>query len=109
MGQIIIGEKDRVLIWYDRARKAYCVKEIALHDKDTAELLKRVSEFIATLNAGDIPKIVEVCAQDVKYKCEECGLAQITAFSEQPERYRIPCYSCKKWTWHTKTKVPERG
>jgi hypothetical protein len=108
MGQIIIGEKDRALIVYNRELKKYQVKELTLHDKNTAELLKRVSEFIATLNAGDIPKIVEVCAQDVKYKCEECGLAQITAFSEHPERNRIPCYTCKKWTWHTKTRIPER-
>jgi rRNA maturation protein Nop10 len=106
MTDLKIDEKDKVVIRKNHKTGEYEVKEVVLHDVETADLLKRAYKILGDLKAGKLPMIIaEVEGGTLKYKCDVCGLTQINSFNDMPDRNRLPCPRCAVWTWHNKVKV----
>lgn len=104
MEAVKIDEKDKVLIAFDKTQNKYFVKEVAIHDKDLAQLFIRAKQVIEQLNSGVVPYI---CAPKVEVKnwrfaCEKCGSKEIPAFADSPESMGLYCPSCKRWLNHKK-------
>jgi hypothetical protein len=104
---IVIDQKDTVEIRRDR-KGEYYIGEIRLHDKDTANLLKRANELLGQLRMGRAPFIKsEPCAPQYEFVCQVCG-AKAAGFEEQPDTIRFACNSEKcggyvrTWVKHKK-------
>ena len=105
---IVVSEKDKISIRRDRAGDYY-IGEIVVHDKDTANLLRRANELLDQLRTGKKPFIKsEPCAPQYEFVCQTCG-AKAAGFEEQPEVIRFACNSeqCKGYvrTWKKQPKA----
>jgi hypothetical protein len=103
MEALRIDEKDKVLIAFDKVSSKYFVKEVAIHDKDLAQLFLRAKLVIEQLNGGKVPFIVTPSeTKNYRYQCSMCSSREIPAFTDSLDSFNTYCPQCKRWREHKK-------
>lgn len=98
MTDLKIDEKDKVVIRKNHKTGEYQIKELVLHDINTANLLKQANNLLEQLKEGKI-KVCE--SKTLTASCIRCGNT-ITTFENRPVKEFLPCPKCGVWTEHKK-------
>lgn len=99
MADLKIDEKDKVVIRKNHKTGEFEIKELVIHDLDTAKLLKRANELLTQLKAGKLPYIETGV---LKFVCSGCD-SKVPGFENRPEEYYY-CAKCGKWTFWKKVR-----
>jgi len=103
-----LDEKDKAIVFFSSKSGKYLIKEVVLHDKNTAALLVNAQKLADDLNAGRAPALPAQAQEKplkLKFECLICNTKDIPAFKDKPKQMFLPCAKCGKWTNHKQTVV----